>query len=348
MPAKTLLQNLPSWILWRMPMRFDIASLLGSGDGLRCVLFHNIAEQDSLYTKGLGITLGVEEFDAKMRFLAEHYSPVSLNDVLDSPGKGLPRRPVLVTFDDAYASVANVAGPICRKYRIPATFFVNASLIGNQDLGLDNLVCYSVNTSGLGPLQKAARQISGNPALEILCPRQFFEEFLPGLSLQARAEFRDALEQAAGFRSAELAQQAKLYVNGDQLRMLVSSGFSIGNHTYTHVNCRILSGNDFDREILTNQKALEAIVNRNVRAFSVPYGSSEDVTKDLITHLRQSGHEALFLVESLANTEAIDYFHLYRVSVTARTDADFFGELEIQPRLRSIRNRLFRQPARTY
>jgi peptidoglycan/xylan/chitin deacetylase (PgdA/CDA1 family) len=253
-----------------------------------------------------------------------------------------------VTFDDAYASVANVAGPICRKYRIPATFFVNASLIGNQDLGLDNLVCYSVNTSGLGPLQKAARQISGNPALEILCPRQFFEEFLPGLSLQARAEFRDALEQAAGFRSAELAQQAKLYVNGDQLRMLVSSGFSIGNHTYTHVNCRILSGNDFDREILTNQKALEAIVNRNVRAFSVPYGSSEDVTKDLITHLRQSGHEALFLVESLANTEAIDYFHLYRVSVTARTDADFFGELEIQPRLRSIRNRLFRQPARTY
>ena len=93
---------------------------------------------------------------------------------------------------------------------------------------------------------------------------------------------------------------------------------------------------------------LEAIVNRKVRAFSVPYGSSADVTRELLTQLRQSGHEALFLVESLANTAATDYFHLYRVSVTARSDANFFGELEIEPRLRSIRNRLFRQRAKTF
>ena len=131
MPVKSSLRNLPSQIIWRMPMRFRIANLLGSRYALRCVLFHHIAAEDSPFTKGLGITLGVEDFDAKMRFLAEHYSPMSLEDVLALPtGKRLPRRPVLLTFDDAYASVAEVAGPICRKYGIPATFFVNASLVG--------------------------------------------------------------------------------------------------------------------------------------------------------------------------------------------------------------------------
>jgi peptidoglycan/xylan/chitin deacetylase (PgdA/CDA1 family) len=349
MQAKASLRNLPSQIIWRMPMRFRIANLLGSSYALRCVLFHHIAAEDSPFTKGLGITLGVEDFDAKMRFLAEHYSPMSLEDVLALPtGKTLPRRPVLVTFDDAYASIAEVAGPICRKYGIPATFFVNASLVGNQDLGLDNLVCYSVNRFGLEPVRKAARQVSANPALQILSLTHFFGAFLPNLSLQSRREFRDALELTAGFRSTDLAREAKLYVSADQLRSLVSQGFSIGNHTYTHVNCRVLSGDDFDQEIFANQRVLEAIVNRKVRAFSVPYGSSADVTRELLTQLRQSGHEALFLVESLANTAATDYFHLYRVSVTARSDANFFGELEIQPRLRSIRNRLFRQRAKTF
>jgi peptidoglycan/xylan/chitin deacetylase (PgdA/CDA1 family) len=349
MDVKASLQNLPGWIVWHMPLRFGIAKLLGPDYALRCVLFHNIADQECVFTSGLGITLGKEDFEVRMRFLAQHYSPVSLDEVLADPaGNKLPRRPVLVTFDDAYASVAEVALPICSKYGIPATFFVNASLVGNQDLGLDNLVCYAVNTSGLEVVRQAARQVSGNPASQISSLRQFFAEFLPTLSLSARPEFRRALELMAGFRSADLAKGAKLYVSAEELRALASDGFTIGNHTYTHVNCRILSGKDFEQEILANKKALEAIVNRKVRAFSVPYGSSADVNQELVMHLRQSGHKALFVVESLANTSATDYFHLYRVSVTAKSDVNFFGELEIQPRLRSIRNRLFRRPAKSF
>ena len=344
MDVKASLQNLPGWIVWHMPLRFGVAKLLGPDYALRCVLFHNIADQESAFTNGLGITLGKKDFEVRMRFLAENYSPVSLDDVLADPtGKKLPQRPVLVTFDDAYASVAEIALPICSKYRIPATFFVNASLVGNQDLGLDNLVCYMVNTSGLEVVCQAARQVSGNQALQISSLRQFFSEFLPTISLSTRLEFRRALETLAGFRSIDLAKETNLYVSAEELLSMASDGFSIGNHTYSHVNCRILSGNDFEQEILANKNALEAIVHRKVRAFSVPYGSSADVNQELVMHLRRSGHEALFVVESLANTSATDYFHLYRVSVTAKTDVNFFGELEIQPRLRSIRNRLFRR-----
>lgn len=343
MPAKISLRNLPGWIVWHLPMRFGIASLLGYGYSLRCVLFHDIANEESDFTKGLGITLGKEDFDVRMRFLAKHYSPISLEELL--AGENLPRRPVLVTFDDAYASVAETAAPVCRKYGISATFFVNASLVGNQDLGLDNLVCFAANTRGLQVVCEAARRISSNPGLQVSSLRQFFSEFLTTLSLGMREEFRKVLQHLAGFDSTDIARTARLYVDAEQLRSLVSQGFSVGNHTYSHVNCRILAGKEFDQEILLNQRALEEIAGRKIRAFSVPYGSSADVNQELIKHLRQSGHEALFLVESLANTATPDYFHLYRVSVTARSDADFFGELEIQPRMRSIRNRLLRRSA---
>src|SRR5580700_28457 len=114
---------------------------------LRCVLFHDISSRLSPFTKGLGVTMSPDHFEARIRFLAQHYTPINLGTFLaGAQGGKLPGRPVLVTFDDAYASVAEVAAPICHKYNVPALFFVSGSLIGNRDLAMDNFLCYVANT----------------------------------------------------------------------------------------------------------------------------------------------------------------------------------------------------------
>ena len=98
--------NLVGRTLWHLPGRFGIARLLGPRYSLRCVLFHDISDTESSFTKGLGGTITRKEFEAALKFITKHYTPVSLQDVLaDSDGRKLPPRPVLVTFDDAYASV---------------------------------------------------------------------------------------------------------------------------------------------------------------------------------------------------------------------------------------------------
>ena len=62
------------------------------------------------------------------RSCAEVYHPditrrSSLQDVIaDSDGRALPPRPVLVTFDDAYASVSEIAAPLCSKFGVPGGF----------------------------------------------------------------------------------------------------------------------------------------------------------------------------------------------------------------------------------
>jgi len=328
-----------------MPLCFDIARVLGPHYSLRCVLFHDVADVPSEFTDQLKVSMTKADFEAKIRFLAERYTPVSLSDILAANTARKPSRPpVLVTFDDAYASVAREAAPILRKYGVPALFFVNASLVGNRDLMLDNFICYVVNTSGFAAVLAAAAKI---PGCELRLPVSFkaiFDDFLPSLSQPQVAQFRDALSDAAGIRSTDLARAAQLYVREDELRALASSGFEIGNHTHSHVSCRSLSGSDFEREISVNQAMLENIVGKPVRAFSVPYGKSADLTDDLMAHLRLSGHQAVFLVESRCNTPATDLYRLNRVSVRAETDADFFTELEILPRLRSLRDFMFQRP----
>jgi len=333
------LQILPGKMIWQMPGRFSIVSLLGPRYSLRCVLFHNISETSSPFTDGLRITMTPHHFEETIRFLAAHYSPISLETFLEArEGRSLPKRPVLVTFDDAYASIVERAVPICRRYGVPAIFFVTAAFVGNFDLALDNLVCFVANQQGFAPIQAAALDVVGQ-----LCPqfpnlRSVAHDFVPQLSLEQRAQFKQALADRARIRPGELASQAKLYLTTAQLRALAGLGVEIGNHTYSHARCRVLQGTDLDQEIGQNQKLLERVTGRRVRAFSVPYGTKTDLTPEVVNYLRRSGHDAAFLVDSLPNNHSTDIYALYRVSLDSTSDADAFSKLEILPRLRAMRD----------
>ena len=75
----------------------------------------------------MNVSITPREFEAALRFLISHYTPVDLQDVLtDSDGRGLPPRAVLVSFDDAYASVVEWAAPLCRQYGVPAGILLRA------------------------------------------------------------------------------------------------------------------------------------------------------------------------------------------------------------------------------
>jgi peptidoglycan/xylan/chitin deacetylase (PgdA/CDA1 family) len=331
--------NLVGKTLWYLPGRFGIAGLLGPRCSLRCVLFHDVSDIESSFTKGLGGTITRRDFEAALRFITRHYTPVSLQDVLaDSNGKGLPSRPLLVTFDDAYASVSEFAAPLCSKFGVPAVFFVNGSCLDNRQLALDNLVCYVANECGLCTINAAANVASGTNDVELQSLTEVFARFLPAISLSAREVFRDALLQLARINDGALAEEAGLYLTSRHLRDLATFNFEIGNHTYSHANCRVLSTEDFVGEIDRNKSVLEAASGTKVRSFSVPYGSSADLTCGTLNHLECSGYEAIFLAEGRTNSPRLDRLRLDRVSIKAESDAALFSEIEVLPRLRSAKD----------
>jgi peptidoglycan/xylan/chitin deacetylase (PgdA/CDA1 family) len=328
-------------MMWRLPCCFGIANLLDPRYLLRSVLFHEVSETESPFTKGLDVTITPSDLEKTLKFLVSHYSPVGLDDVLGAfSGGSLPPRPLLVTFDDGYASACDFAAPLCHKFGVPAISFVNAACLDNRQLALDNLICYVANVLGMGTVNAAARAVDGTTDLELHSLADVFAGFLPSISLSSSKAFREELVHLTGINEGDLAGEAGLYMTSQQVRNLQAFAFEIGNHTYSHVNCRCLVGEGFSQEIDRNKTTLEEISGRKVRSFSVPYGSSADLTADVVAHLEESGHTSVFLVESLANQRS-DRVPLYRVSIKAAGDATLFSEIEVLPRLRGIRNRLF-------
>lgn len=331
--------------LWHMPYSFEIAPVLGANYSLRSVLFHDISDTESSFTEGLNGTITRQNFETALRFLKKHYSPVSLEQVLASfDGRALPPRPVLVTFDDAYVSVSEFAAPLCAELGIPGAFFVNASCLDNQQLALDNLICYVVNVYGIKIINQAIQAVLGNAACEVHSMKEIFAGFLPNVSLRTRKAFRNTLVRLSGINELELALEARIYLTSRELRNLAILNFEIGDHTLTHINCRAASEEELASEIDENRIALEAITGRRVRAFSVPYGSSADLTADLVAHLRNAGYQAAFMAEGRGNSETIDCWHLNRVSINTGEHSMLFSEIEVLPRLRSFRNKFAANP----
>jgi peptidoglycan/xylan/chitin deacetylase (PgdA/CDA1 family) len=333
--------NFAAGTLWRAPGRFGLARALDPFYSLRCVVFHDVSVSESAFTKGMGVNVTPGDLEAALRFLTKYYTPVRLQDLLgDGNARALPARAVLVTFDDGYQSNFEWAAPLCKKFRVPAIFFLNAAFIDNQRLAPDNLVCYVANKFGIETITSAIRAVKGADSSTVTSLAEVFSCFFPAISLAERKAFLDALVQLTGIDEIKLAKEAGLYLTRKQVRAIASWDFDIGNHTYTHVHCRQLAPESITVEIDRNKAELEALTGKKVRSFSVPYGSSADLDSDLATRLRHSGHEAAFLSESVANPRSSDRFLLDRVSAPACGDERLFFEIEIMPRLRAIRNRL--------
>lgn len=328
--------------LWGIPGRFGMARVLGPSYLLRCVVFHHISATESPFTTGMNVRTTPREFEAALQFFTQYYTPVSLQAVLDdSDGKRLPERAVLVTFDDAYASVAEVAAPLCRKYGVPALFFVNAAFLNNQRLAPDNLVCYVANVHGMETINTATHTLRRAGFRRLHSLPEVFSSFFPSIKLPEREVFLEALRRLSGINERHLAEESALYMTNDQICALASFDFEVGNHTYTHVHGRSLSPGEFGQEIDRNKAELESITGTKVRAFSQPYGSSRDLTPELAGYLKHTGHKAVFFSESTANSRGAELYHLDRVNARVDRDDALFLDLEVLPRLRAVRNRLF-------
>ncbi len=92
------------------------------------LMYHHVGEPgaraDAILTD-LSVSPG--NFEAQLRYLIEHgYEPISLESLVMylQTGHPLPRKPVVLTFDDGFRDQYTTAYPLLRKYGFVGTFFV--------------------------------------------------------------------------------------------------------------------------------------------------------------------------------------------------------------------------------
>ncbi|NLP10461.1 polysaccharide deacetylase family protein [bacterium] len=133
-------QNHRSGSRWLHHNRFEALSVL---------MYHHVGPVRAGALAGL--TIAPERFKRQMHWLKRRgFCSIVGSDWLAwrSSGKQLPAKPVMITFDDAYADLVRYAFPVLRDLGFKATVFVVTDEIGgknswDRETGSDSLCCMS-------------------------------------------------------------------------------------------------------------------------------------------------------------------------------------------------------------
>jgi peptidoglycan/xylan/chitin deacetylase (PgdA/CDA1 family) len=298
------------------------------------VVYHNISEDENALTENLSLSTRPEIFRNHVAYFSKNFDIIGESDLLT---ERLPRRPLLITFDDAYRSVLATGAPILQEVQAPSIFFIIPSVVQHQKLPIDNVISFAISEIGI---EKVATLVG--PKKNVSTAGEIISECISGISLVGVEDLKARIFAALSTTEKQLYQDSAIFLLPDDMGRLESYGMSVGNHSMTHSHFRKLSGDELDVEIQQSRLALRDLSGQMVRCLSIPYGDKRDATAGALGAARLSGHRAVFLVHAKNNRfrPAKDIY--YRVSLKNEGPRYLPFSVKIFPTVRSMRDLFLR------
>ncbi|KAA3653537.1 MAG: polysaccharide deacetylase family protein [Chloroflexi bacterium] len=264
------------------------------------------------------LAVSPDNFAQQMAYLKQHCQPMRLAELTECIQKNnLPRRAVVVTFDDGYFDNLTYAHPILEAAQIPWTLFVTDGFIdSNQVVWSDELAYLMLNTPRLperGQLQLpdqvyAWTTLSHQERLVACLDLQRF--FLP-LRTSDRDKYIADLFNWAGIKRLPLPDY-RMMTSLELAELAQSKFLEIGGHTQTHPFLTTLSLDEQLTEIAAGREKLASKLDKPVKSFAYPFGDYSSQTVDLV---KQAGFEAAVTVEPIKIKGEVDLYQLGRFQI---------------------------------
>ncbi len=242
------------------------------GSSAAILMYHSVLKDPTLESDSLGGIIHSEPiFRAQVEMLARDYHPMTLDCAVKylRDDEDLPRRSVVVTFDDGYADNHEVAMPILNEFAVPATFYVTVDCIENKRPPWPSRLRLAFRRTKVTSWIDAAGK-----SWTLTIPEGRENAFLAAcdsccqLSGAGQEEFVRRIEQELQACLSE--QTGSLMMSYDQLRELTRHGHIVGSHTMTHPNMAYLKEDEAQRELADSKQRLEAQLGAPIKHFSYP------------------------------------------------------------------------------
>jgi peptidoglycan/xylan/chitin deacetylase (PgdA/CDA1 family) len=312
------------------------------------LMYHRVAEPES---DPWELSVSPRHFAAHLEILKKYAHPMGLLELVDCLRDGkVPRRAVIVTFDDGYADNLYEAKPLLERYDVPATVFLPTGHIGeSEEFWWDKLDRLLLNSHKLP--KKPRLKVNGRYHVwelsesydyrETSCPHGGHESksnlqlcslrslyfSVYQLLLPLPEQDRQAcLQEIQGWISGEAkARPAYRTLSPEEVELLGRGGLvEIGAHTITHPFLSVHPEAFQQREIEQGKIDLEAITGRPVNSFAYPHGDYDERTVALV---RQAGFVCACSIEETSVWRHSGPFLLPRLKVNNYNGEGFIRRL---------------------
>jgi len=255
------------------------------------LIYHRVAD---LELDPQLLCVSPDNFDAHLQELAKNYHVIPLFQMLEECANGsVSPDSVSITFDDGYLDNLTNALPLLERHGLHATIFVTSGMVGSDEEfwwdALERIFLTGISLPKELPFAGRVWQL--HTAEDRLAACDDICALLRELMPEALEESLHVIYSWAG--TSPKGRDSHRAVDFQQIQQLASSKYvEIGAHAKHHVRLACLSAHRQRIEVTTSKQQLEALVNKPVRLFSYPFGSSADFTFETIQAVAAAGYQA--------------------------------------------------------
>jgi peptidoglycan/xylan/chitin deacetylase (PgdA/CDA1 family) len=235
------------------------------------VTYHRFSEREG------GARISARAFAEQVKYLAAHYTLVPLSKLAGClRNQELPPRLAAITIDDGYRDAYEIAFPILREHRAPATVFVVTEFVeGTAWLWTDKPRYLTASASarafeiGIGSRNL---RLELNGAASRAVAAGLINAALKPLSEEARDAMLERVAFELGVKPPERPPAEYGAINWRQAREMADAGVEIGSHTLTHPILTGLGDARLREEVAQSRDRIQNALGREVETFCYPNG----------------------------------------------------------------------------
>jgi peptidoglycan/xylan/chitin deacetylase (PgdA/CDA1 family) len=316
--------------LYRIAERVGVPKIWSTlRPGATILMYHGFTDRRSF--EGVidhqRMRLHVDAFRKHVEHLVDNYEviPLSVLVSLYREGRPIPKRAVVITFDDGYRSCYTLAHPVLKEFRVPATLFVATDFVYERKPLWHDRVEYAVHATKNSSIDVAMGDgIAGSRRCrtvpEKLGALRAFYPALKRMDQRRRDVVIDELERNAGARIDLSDGSLEMYAPATpaELKSMTAEGLvEVGCHTKTHAVLSRCSPAQTLDEVALSKTTLERELSSACKLFCYPNGTKADFDDRTRNALVDAGfHCALTTIPGKNGADA-DPMELLRISAPA-------------------------------
>lgn len=264
-------------------------------------MYHGVRTDDkpTHLTNYLHLNVLRDEFLNQMTYLKRYYDVIHLSEALEcmKNGNPLPRKPLVITFDDGYMNNYTFAWPVCRELGIPFTIYVAADFIENGNLLWTDRLEFAITRTACTNLDITIEGGSYHLPLSTRHYRDVANMFLLKVFKSIDAEkilgYVQELERTLEISTTGNTVERIIPCTWKILHEMASSGLvEIGSHTRRHLILTKLSEHMIRQELGESKAIIEKRTGNPCSHFSYPNGKKDDFNALTEKLVRDAGYES--------------------------------------------------------
>ena len=303
---------------------------------IRIVTYHRVLKSHQLINFPFDddlVEVTTEELESQLKYLSRNFDVISFADVIAFiDGKSiLPKRPLLITFDDGFRDNYENAFPIIKAINVPVTMILATDYIGeNKTFWYDWLafIVYNVNAEVLFLDDKNITfDLTGEKDKRRIVYFKIMKH-LKNVTNEKRLQLLAGLNENYGSIYDSLPEDIKQLsqpMTWENVREMSQAGITFGSHTVTHPFLSQVSKQQLDAELRYSKRKIEQETGQVVSIIGYPNGQREDFNDGVKSVAQELGYKiGLSYINGVNYIDGFDRYEMKRIHGSPHHDFSLF------------------------